>query len=258
MKKRPGKFLFVLFCILAAGVFSTCGMEDYIYLYPVQEGNIDVHLDEGATVRLPSSVSSEALYFTQFAIFYRIYVSGIPTSAAITSPELMRTISTALYNDYSGIYPSTSNNVASTSVNTSIGSLFSGRRYYELALEGAGIESVLDDNSQGQVLTLDFSSQQKPTLTLGTGSPYVLWRSTGSGSFNPQPDRYFMNTSELNASVNANTTVNADVADQSGISGTRYAYVSMYIVKVGRDSGTLSNIYSSPTFIGIFRLPDQP
>jgi hypothetical protein len=256
MKKWAGKFLFVLFCILAAGVFSTCGMEDYIYLYPVQEGNIDVRLVEGATVRLPSSVSSEALYFTQFAIFYRIYISGIPESSAITSPELMRTISSALYNDYTGIYPSTSNNAASTSVNTSISSLFSSRRYYELALEGPGIESVLDDGSQGQVLTINFSSQQIPTLTLGGGSPYNLWRSTGNGSFSPRPDRYFVNDSELNASANANTTVNADVADQSGISGPRYTYVSMYIVKVGRDSGTLSNIYSAPTFIGIFRLPD--
>jgi hypothetical protein len=255
MKKPAGKTFLISLCILAAGVFCACGVEDYIYLYPVQESNINIRLTEEATVRLPSPVSSEALYFTQFAIFYRIYISGVPVSAAITSPEQMRTISTAMYNDYSGIYPSTSNNASSTSVNTSVGSLFSSRRYYELELEGANFASVLDNGSQGQVLTISFPSLMIPSFTLGGGG-YNLWRSTGNGAFNPQPNRYFINASELNASVNAIATVNADVADQSGISGPRYTYVSMYIVKVGRNPSTLSSIYSAPTFIGIFRLPD--
>ncbi|MDR0623279.1 MAG: hypothetical protein LBG10_02500 [Treponema sp.] len=257
MKKSVSKKnLFLFLCILAAGVFCACGMEDYIYLYPVQEGNISIRLTEEAIIELPS-VSSEGLYFTHFAIFYRIYISGENISSAITSPELMRTISPALYNDYSGIYPSTSNNSSSTSVNTSIGSLFSSRRYYELELDRAGMASVLDSGSQEEKIVIMFPPLPGviPTLTV-RGNTYNLWRSTGNGSFHPQPDRYFVNTPELNASVNASATVNADVADQSGISGPRYTYVSIYIVKVGRDSGTLSNIYSSPTFIGILKLPD--
>jgi hypothetical protein len=233
-------------------------MEDYIYLYPVQEGNISVRFIEGATLQLPSSNPSEAAFFTHFSIFYRIYVSGVNLSSEITSPEQMRTINTVLYNDYNGIYPSTSNNSTSTSVNTSIGSLFSNRKYYELELEGANINSVLDSGSQGNELKINFTQTPgvKPTLTIGGGAPYTLWRSTGDGTFNPQPNRYFINASELNAASNATTTVNADVADQSGISGPRYTYVSMYIVKVGRDSGTFSNIYSAPTFIGILKLPE--
>ncbi|MDR2258833.1 MAG: hypothetical protein LBE14_06765 [Treponema sp.] len=258
MKKPAGKKnLFIFLCIYAAGVLCICGMEDYIYLYPVQESNITVRLAEEATIRLPSSISSESLYFTNFTIFYRLYISGVLVSSAISSPEQMRDISTALYNDYNGIYPSTSNNSAATSINTSIGSLFSGRRYYELELDGENITSVLNDGSQGEYLVINFPPRLIPTLTLGGGSSYNLWRSTGNGSFNPLPDRYFMNTSQLNASGNVNATVNADVADQSGISGPRYTYVAMYIVKVGRDSGTLSSIYSAPTFIGIFKLPDD-
>jgi hypothetical protein len=258
MKKPVCSKAFLFLCIAAAGVLSTCGMEDYIYLYPVQESNINIRLTEQAVLRLPSSNSSESLYFTHFSIFYRIYISGVPVSSAVTSPEQMRAISTALYNDYSGIYPSTSNNSSSTTVNTSVGSLFSSRRYYELELEGANIASVLDDGSQGDELIIDFSPMPGtiPSLTVGGGAASNLWRSTGNGSFNPQPDRYFVNTSELNASVNAVATVNADVADQSGISGPRYTYVSMYIVKVGRDSNTLASIYSAPTFIGVLRLPD--
>jgi hypothetical protein len=68
-----------------------------------------------------------------------------------------------------------------------------------------------------------------------------------------------VNTSALNASGNASgnasATVNADVADQSGISGPRYTYVSMYILAYGMDNN-FSSVYSTPTHIGIFLLPD--
>jgi hypothetical protein len=247
------------FCILAAGALCTCGMDDYIYLYPVQEGNITIRLTEEATVRLPPPISSEVAYFTHFTIYYRIYISESPASSEINTPELMRTFNESLANDYSAIYPSTSNNASSTTVNTAIGSLFSGRRYYELALSGGtSIESILDSSAQGEELVITFPGQinVRPTFTIG-GNTYTLYRSTGSGAFTPRPDRYFINSSELNRTENANATLNADVADQSRISGKRYAYVSMYIVKMGRDVNTLSTIYSAPTFVGIFKLPDD-
>jgi hypothetical protein len=250
----------VVLCILATGVLCTCGMEDYIYLYPVQEGNISIRLTEEATVRLPSPISSEVSIFTNFSIYYRMYVSESPASSEINTPELMRTFNTSLYTDYTAIYPSTSNNSSSTTVNTAIGSLFSGRKYYELALDGGvNIESVLDSGAQGENLVITFPGQinVRPTLTIG-GTTYTLYRSTGNGAFTPQPDRYFINSSELNRPENAqNVTLNADVADQKEISGKRYVYVSMYIVKMGRDVNTLSTIYSAPTFIGIFKLPDD-
>jgi hypothetical protein len=259
MKKPVSRIIIVFFFGVFAGCFSgACGMEDYIYLDPVQESSITVRLTEDATLKLPFSIPEEVWYFTHFSIFYRIYISGIPQSSAITSPELMRTINTALYSDYNSIYPSTSSAATSTSVNTNIASLFSNLKYYELELEGENIQSVLGAGSQGQELRLQFPPQPGsiPVLVLGGGGEKRLYRSTGDGLFNPQPNRYFVNASELNASVNATTTGNADVADQSGISGKRYAYVSMYIAKVGRDSNTFANIYSAPTFIGILSLPD--
>jgi hypothetical protein len=257
MNKLTGKIVFSVFLAAAMAVLCTCGMEDYIYLYPVQVGNINVRLTEEATLRLPSPNSSEASYFTNFSIFYRIYISGVLESSEINSPQLMNTISSSLYSDYNSIYPSTSSNSNNT-VNTSAASLFSARRYYELELEEENINSFLDENSQGKVLVINFPSQPGsiPSLTLDSNTR-TLWRSTGDGTFSPRPsNRYFVNTSELNDSNNAIPTINADVANQTGISGPRYTYVSMYIVKVGRDSSTLSNIYSAPTFIGVLRLPD--
>jgi hypothetical protein len=170
----------------------------------------------------------------------------------------MRTINTTLYSDYNGIYPSTSGNSSSTSVNTSVASLFSSRRYYELELEGANIESILGRDSQGLELELMFPNliNTRPVLRIG-GADYVLLRSTGNDTFIPQPDLYFINSTELNRPENATTTVNGDVVDKAGISGTRYAYVSLYIAKIGRDDNTLATIYSAPTFIGVLKLPDS-
>jgi hypothetical protein len=223
----------------------------------VQVGSINVRLTEEATLRLPPPNSSEASYFTNFSIFYRIYISGVLESAEINSPELMRNISSSLYSDYNSIYPSTSSN-SNNAVNTSAASLFSARRYYELELAGENINSFLGTNAQDKVLVINFPPQPGsiPSLTLD-GNTRTLWRSTGEGTFSPRPDRYFVNSSGLNDGDNAIPTINADVAaNQTGISGPRYTYVSMYIVKVGRDSNTLSNIYSAPTFIGVLRLPD--
>ncbi|MDR1099523.1 MAG: hypothetical protein LBL28_03495 [Treponema sp.] len=249
---------FQIFCLLGLVLFSTCGIDDYIYLYPVQESAINVRLVEEATVTLPPAQTSEGPYFTHFVIYYRIYISELRIDSV--TPDIMRTVNTALSNDYNAIYPSTSNNSSSTSVNTNVGSLFSTRRYYELALDGTNIESLLDDTAQGQTLTISFPNQINviPSLSRGGGTAYNLRRSNGSNTFNPQPPTLnFINTAELNRPENAIPTVNADVADQQGISGPRYAYVSLYIVKIGRDTNTLSTIYSAPTFIGVLRLPND-
>jgi hypothetical protein len=258
MKQSNSRIIRLIFlCSLIGVCFCTCGIEDYIYLSPVQDGNINVRLTEQVTLRLPSTVSNESLYFTHFTIFYRIYISGIWESSAITTPQQMLSINQTLYNNYNSIYPSTTN--TSGTVNTSVGSLFSTRGYHELELEDANIASVLDDGAQGKMLVINFPAQLnvRPSLTLGDTNTYTLYRSNGDGAFNPRPDRYFVNRDELNASAHANTKENADVVDQSGISGKRYAYISMYIAKVGREPNNLSNIYSSPAFVGILKLPDD-
>lgn len=258
-RRRMKKAVYRAGFLLIFGLWClSCGIEDYTYLYPVQNGNINVRLTENATIRLPPADISEVPYFTHFAIYYRIYVSDVTISSEITTVEQMRTINTTLYSDYNGIYPSTSSNSSSTSVNTSVASLFSSRRYYELDLEGANIESVLDSGSQGLELDIMFPNQinTRPTLQIG-GAAYVLLRSTGNDTFIPQPDLYFINSTELNRPENATTTVNGDVVDKAGISGTRYTYLSLYIAKIGRDSSTLATIYSAPTFIGVLKLPDS-
>jgi hypothetical protein len=87
---------------------------------------------------------------------------------------------------------------------------------------------------------------------------YTLWRSDGSGLFTPRPDRLLMNKEELWRSDNINDKINADVVDKSdiGAGDKRYTYAAMFIVAVGINSTSYSNIYSTPALIHVFQLPD--
>jgi hypothetical protein len=136
----------------------------------------------------------------------------------------------------------------------------------------ANIDNVLSNGSLGKTLTIDFPSQpgndSKPTLRLNNETEYVLLRANSSQvsdiRFNPVPEnRYFQNHEDLYESANAysssNTTpaVNADTMSRTATpeNPSQNTYVSMYIAAAG--SSNLIAVYSQPTFLGIFRLPNS-
>jgi hypothetical protein len=251
--------------ILIPAVFAvwlgSCGLEEYSYVSPVPQGNIvEVVLNNKATMRLPSSTGSNV--FTNFSILYRIYVSAQNESGQIqTSSSALSAINSSLASDYRDIYPST--DVTSTTTNTNIGSIFRSKGYFEIALQGADIKTLLDNGSLGKTIVIEFSpiAGSIPTLTVEGGSSYNLYRSTGedyiqTDSNRPLPDRYFQNHADLNAGPDSIAKTNLDVAGNSSIgAASKYAYISLYIVAVGKDK--MTNIFSRPTFIGILRLPEK-
>jgi hypothetical protein len=257
MKKRE-KDIPVIFCGLFLFVFS-CGMEDYLYLNPVDEGSISlVAPNTTATIVLPNFNITEYYYFTNFSLFYRIYVSdaNIIATYPYYSSDLSR-INNTLASDFSALSYYTSN---TTTVITNLGSQFSSRKYYTLEMENANIESVLSSSSFGNRITLDFSAGRAPVLIVGASSAseqiYTLRRTGGDGNFYPVPsNRLFFNTSDLNSTANAAALINNDVADKSSVIGQRYTYVSIYIVTTGRDTN-FTPLYSRPTHVGIFSLPE--
>jgi hypothetical protein len=233
-----------------AGLFLSCGIEDYYYLTPVPVGNITLITNLRANILLSSMSVS---YFTNFAIYYRIYISESNESGEIqTSPTSLSNINSTLNSDYSFFNNYTTSN---TMVGTSVGSLFRNRSYYPLATSAGSLDRLLDDNSPGRMVTLNF--QDAPaTITLSGSPSYPLYRSGEVLSPSPS-DRLFYNSSDLLSSANTISTVNADVANLTNATGAqRYGYVSLYIVAVGIDLITYAQIYSNPTFIGIMRLPD--
>jgi hypothetical protein len=133
----------------------------------------------------------------------------------------------------------------------------------------ANIDSVLGNGSLGKTLTVDFPIQAgsdfKPTLRLNNETPYILLRANDSPTirFDPRPNRYFQNHEDLfnteyaYSSSNPTPAYNADTVARTATAdnASRYTYVSMYIAAAG--SSNLIAVYSQPTWLGIFRLPES-
>jgi hypothetical protein len=249
-----------LIVLLASIILSSCGIDDYPYLPSVPAGNVrPLELSSGAAIDLPSI--SGTSYNPSFTFYYRIYLSDVEVPGMVTQEDMSR-VNSSLYSDYINLQQYTDGD--ESRITTIIGSAFTNRNYYTLALEGASIDSLLDENSGLNTVTLDFAETSiagaVPTLLFNNNS-YNLYRFSESGLMRPIPsDRYFFNTSELTRDANISTVdrTNLDIQTKSPtISGPRYAYVSIYIVVTGLDPN-YSPIYSRPAFVGIFRLPGGP
>jgi hypothetical protein len=243
--------------LIAAGLIAflaSCGIDDYFYLNAVPLGNIQSSTNSMVSINLPNIDLQQFYYFTNFTIYYRIYISDFQELSTLQlSQAILTMINPTLSSDYFAILPYTTSNTENTQVSTSISTLF--RNYHVLGLEDISIEDVLDTSARGRSITLDFLQipGSIPYLRIGN-TQYNLFRSNGNGIFNPLPDRYFVNSSQLHSGENAISTINADVVNNN-VSGSRYTYASMYIVVTGIDNN-FSPVYSVPTFIGIFLLPD--
>lgn len=246
--------------LLSLCCLMSCGLEPSYVLDYVPDSSVYM-TDISATIRLPSGTAEGYdNYFTHFVIFYRIYISGIDFAGIVVTGENRSSINPTLNSDFNSIYPNTDK--TSTTVNTSnLESYFFGRRYYRLTLQGADINSVLSGGSLGNVMEIFFptSGTERPRLSIGGGT-YTMRRAVdGPGiSFRPLPeDRYFLNHPDLYSSTNATNEINADVATRTQTDpASRYTYVSMYIVAVGKDY--LTTMYSQPTYLGTFKLADAP
>jgi len=253
--KPKSKKKIILVSLLTLFLWA-CGIEDVPFIDPIPQGNVNQTMNNRAVVHIPAE--SPGATFVNFAVFYRIYVSDI-LEASTASTSVYSSINSTLnsdYNNFSGYIDST------TQVNVDMDRVFQNRGYKYLVLEdpNTNINSVLSESSLGQSLVFDFSSSKKPTMTVG-GSTYVLWRSnlSNDGGFSsPMPDRYFVNSSELSAPENINNQINADVVNKANLpeGGKLYTYAAMFIVAVGVNPSSYSNIYSTPSLIHVFLLPD--
>jgi len=250
-KTQSTVFCFLFFiCYL---LFCSCGIEDYPFINPIPQGNIIQVMNNRAVVRIPRD--SPGTTFTNFSIFYRIYVSDIPqASTTVNSYSAINPTLASDYNSFRTYIDST------TYVNVDMNKLFQDKGYKYLVLEDPNnnnINAVLSESSLGQSLEFDFSSSKRPTMKLGNNT-YTLWRSDGGGLFSPRPDRYFINSGELRNPDNINNQINADVANKANIAASdmRYTYAAMFIVAVGVNPASYSNIYSTPSLIHVFQIPD--
>ena len=240
----------VLFCFF----LLTCGIEDYPFIYPIPTGNVTQQLNSQIRVVIPNSNLGN-MYFTHFAIFYRIYISELYESSP--SESNFSVINNTLNSNYNRVSPFIGNDSMGSSA---IASLFDSMRYYTLELEDDDINSVLSTASFNRTLVIEFPQTpgSVPFLTLGT-TQHRLQRSDGGGTFELMPEnRYFVNSSELrNPSNISDQHINIDITDNPNTEAEkRFTYVSMYIVALGFDPQTFIQLYSSPVFAGVLCLPN--
>ena len=238
-------------------LFVNCGLDEYPSIDPVPQSYISRQLNNWAEVRIPDQNTNS---FQNYVIFYRIYVSDVLEPSTTTS--VFNVINPVLDTDYSSIRQYID---STTLVNVNMESFFTGRNFHYLELfDDHDINAVLSSSSSGyptiygKTLIFDFSSGRDPVMSIGS-TEYTLRRSNGNGLFSPQPNRTFRNSEGLYASANINSNTNADVVNKSGINNNArcYTYAAFYIVAEGIDSATYSNIYSTPSLIHVFQLPDN-
>jgi len=242
MNKRKIYFFLCLFplCLF----LLTCGIDEYYYLPQVNESDITLILNTEAIINLPP-IPDEYYFASGYIIFYRIYISAEFTS----SSTAMNQISSALVSDYNVFsqFTDPANTSSIISSNT-----FKNRNYFELEFEGTDITGIIPKT--GGVFRMEFPVIfDYPTVSIDNGEKIMLRRSGKLISPQPMDNLSFQNTPALRDMENANANINADVA---GRTDGQYAYTSMYIAAVGTNPSNFTPVYSKPTHIGVFLLPD--
>ncbi|MCL2271596.1 MAG: hypothetical protein FWC19_02160 [Treponema sp.] len=239
------KIIFFLCLIPLSVFFLTCGIEEYYYLPQVNEGDITLILNTEAIIDLPPI--PDIYYFASgYIIFYRIYIS----TEYVTSSTAMNQISSALVSDYNAFSQFT--NPANTSSIISLNT-FRNRNYFELEFYGGEIASILPKTGGTLYIRFPVVTGGYPIVTIDDGQEIQLRRSRKLISPQPIENLSFQNTYELRLPENSNININADVA---GHQDGQYAYVSMYIAAIGTNPSNFTPVYSKPTHIGVFILPE--
>ena len=248
-----GKKFFLILPFIV--VFSTCGIEDYPFIYPIPQSNVSPSMNDYATVRVPTNNSDAP--FSHFAVFYKIYVSDQLVSSTATT-DTFNVINPLLASDYSSVLPYIDSD---TLVNTDMDQFFRNRGFKYLQFQNADIDNVLS-GVLGKTIVFDFSSSNvNPSMRIGASSPYegeyILLRSNGFGEYDPLPaDRFFISRTDLYRVDYINSNTNADVVNKSSMPNPdRYTYAAFFIAAVGIDNASF--IYSTPSLIHVFKLPDQ-
>ncbi|GMO34795.1 MAG: hypothetical protein Ta2F_10930 [Termitinemataceae bacterium] len=221
--------IFIFFLSFVSLAITTCGIEDYKYLQPVTD---IVAIDSsGATLRLPNTGATYTISFPVYGSYpnisstslfqnYAIYYRIYKSSqliANVNTQDARSLVNSTLASDYTTFAPYTDINNNNTS---SIDSLFTNRHYFSLGYDGAG----------------------------------NLHRTSPNNSFYLNPDPYFINSYEIRTTT-PTVAENYDVVDIT--TEKSYTYAAMYIVAIDFNPNTLTPIYSNPSFINIFMLP-QP
>ena len=243
--------------ILLTFLTLSCGLDDVPLIHPIPQSHIRQDMNNRSVVSIPTDNADTT--FSHFVIYYKIFVSNTDQPSTASSAAYSA-INPILASDHNAVSPHID---STTSVNVNMESFFSGRDYHQLHVQGPdmqaiNISTILSSSVLGSTIEFDFPSRTIPNVTIDS-TVYTLWRSNGNGQFDPRPNRLFINSDDLWTPGNINAEINRDVVNLQGIGANdrRYVYVAMYIVGAGINVATYSFIYSTPSLIHVFQLPDR-
>lgn len=230
MMERHRRFLPKLFVFLTVVVFSSCGIENYIYLAPVPspiQNSPDV-----IPVVLPNG-DQPGTYFSGYSIYYKIYTSSTSVITTVISSSAFNNINQVMATDYSRVAPYLS---ADTIASINMNAFFNSLNFYPLNTTNGNIVSLLD----------------------GTISSFILQK-TNDGFVN---DGFVMNSNSVSYPLvrtnNSPFTYTSEIAgsDVNPIDDHTTAYALFFIFAYGVDEYGAS-IFSRPTMLGVLQLPNQ-
>lgn len=238
--RRVGPLIkYILASVSAIFFFTACGIENYLYIYPVRS----VYTSQDGLIRfvLPEDQEDIGSYFRGYRIYYKIYKSPILTEH---NSNTFSQINVDLQSHYSVFSPylSGTDNAPIGIINT----FESEPRAYHI-LEYAGSANPLTGSTiHGSTVEIDFNELQDEPVMMISGNAYYLRRSSSVVQLLPTNDRSFIYDKDNFSGTDVNENEN----------GSEFAYIALYILGIGVDDN-MSNAYSSPTYLGLLRLPDK-
>lgn len=230
MMERHRRFLPKLFVFLTVVVFSSCGIENYIYLAPVPSPNQT--FQEVIPVILPNSDQPD-IFFSGYSIYYKIYTSTFKPPTTVITSSNFKDINETMATDYSRVAPYLS---ADTIASINMNAFFNSLNFYPLNTTNGNIVSLLNG-------TINSFSLQK----------------TNDGFVN---DGFVMNSNSVSYPLvrtnNSPFTYTSEIAgsDVNPIDDHTTAYALFFIFAYGVDEYGAS-IFSRPTMLGVLQLPNQ-
>lgn len=263
-------------CLFLVWTLFSCGLEDLPFIGHVPEPLSTLSGTMPLEGFLLPSFGAE-YPFESFVIFYRIYLSTHAEGAEAVIDHVQRSnINPTLNTNFNAFATLAYHGGTAMPDTAGLDNRFQSAGFMRLALENADIDHVLGTGALGGRLRIDFSHVpgQPPQLVLDGVSHYLrrAEHSVHLGWFNPVPAIEgalpFLNHPELRRAEfthgnEGNNAVNLDVVNRTGAGIDPYlvihSYVLMYIAATGRSHHTVppTRVFSQPTFLGIFRLPDH-
>jgi hypothetical protein len=274
------KLVRCLTLILAIFLLGACGLlvgEPFIEAIP--QADITQELNSRAIIDLRLYPDNNDA-FTNFVIFYRIYTSdlyisstGIRDTGLDEGTGTFVRINPTLDQNFRRINPLIDNE---DRIGENMHNLFTSMNFhylrfqhpYSLAIVPTPLgRSFFALPPEHRMIEFNFDSGAIPSMTVspGAGPPYeaqfnLLRANTQGGidfSLEP-PDGRFLNSLALrDRAFIADTNINRDVVDFPN-RVLDYTYAAIFIAAVGMSQTTFANVYSTPSMIHVFRLPDEP